>query len=89
MTAASARSQPARLREILDFEEAFTAVDASDCSPVLARYDRIIEFERQRACYDELPLTVLDKGHITGSLATARLREHVVGILSEVRQVSG
>jgi hypothetical protein len=29
-----------------------------------------------------MSLSVLDKGHVTGSLATARLREHVLRVLS-------
>ena len=55
---------------------------ADDCSPVLARYDRIIEHDRQRPSYEGLSLSVLDRGHVTGSFATDRLREHVLHILS-------
>lgn len=78
LTADVARSRPDLLRDTLDFEGAFGAVDADDCEPLLARYDRIVEFDRQRPSYDGLPLAVLDKGHVTGSLATAALRNHVV-----------
>lgn len=79
----SARRRPERLRAILDFEEAFRAVNADDCNPLLARYDRIIEFDRQRPGYDGLPITVLNKGHVTGALATTSLREHVVRVLAD------
>ncbi|WP_265109911.1 hypothetical protein [Halosolutus halophilus] len=83
MASDSARNQPDRLRDVLDFEEPFRAVDAVDCEPLLARYDRIIEFDRQRPSYEGLPLSVLKKGHVTGSLATTALREHVLGALPD------
>ena len=82
MTAEPARRRPDHLREVLDFEEEFTAVGADDCSPVLARYDRIIEYDRQRPSYEGTSLSVLDKGHVTGSLATDRLRGHILRVLS-------
>ncbi|WP_306438846.1 hypothetical protein [Natronococcus pandeyae] len=78
-----ARRRPERLRAVLDFEEAFRAIGADDCEPLLARYDRIIEFDRQRPSYDGLPVAVLNKGHVTGALATTALREHVVRVLTD------
>lgn len=77
MTGKRARADPDRLRQALDFDRAFVENTTDDCSPLLARYDRIIEFEVQQGCYGGLPLTVIDKGHITGSLSTTLLREHV------------
>ena len=77
VTAEAARANPAVLRTMLDFEEAFTDVTADDCDPLLARYDRIIEFETQRAAYEGSDLSVLEKGHVTGSLATGSLRTHI------------
>ncbi|MFC7096398.1 hypothetical protein [Halobaculum marinum] len=82
MTAGTAQRQPDHLRDVLDFEEAFRAVEADNCAPLLARYDRIIEFDRQRPSYDGMSLSVLDNGHVTGSLATDRLREHILRFLS-------
>jgi hypothetical protein len=67
---------------VLDFEEEFTAVGADDCFPWLARHDRIIEYDRQHPVYERIPLSVLDTGHVTGSLATNRLREHILSVLS-------
>lgn len=75
MTGSLARENPQRLRRVLDFEEAFHKVENDDCSPLLARYDRIIEFDRQKASYSGMDVSVIDKGHMTGSLATDLLRE--------------
>ncbi|SEO21848.1 hypothetical protein SAMN04487948_101151 [Halogranum amylolyticum] len=82
LTAESARRQSAKLRDALDFVDSFTAVDDTDCYPLLARHDRIVALDRQRPSYDGLSLSVLNKGHVTGSLATGALREHVVDVLS-------
>ena len=82
MTAEPARRRPVHLCEVLDFEEESTAVGADDCFPLLARYDHIIEYDRQRPAYERMPLSVLDEGHVTGSLATDPLRKHVLCVLS-------
>jgi hypothetical protein len=82
MTAEPAQRRPDHLREVLDFEEEFRAVEEANCAPLLARYDRIIEYDRQCPAYEGMSLSVLDKGHVTGSLATDRLREHVLRVLS-------
>ncbi|QFU83139.1 hypothetical protein [Natronorubrum aibiense] len=84
LVAEPAHRHAERLRDVLDFEAAFRAVDTADCEPLLARYDRIIEFDRQRPGYEGLPLSVLEKGHVTGSLAAGALREHVVRSLTDL-----
>jgi hypothetical protein len=82
MIAGLAQRRSEHLREVLDFEEEFRAVETANCAPLLARYDRIIEYDRQHSAYAGMSLSVLDKGHVTGSLATDRLREHVLRVLS-------
>ncbi len=73
----SVQENPDKVAAALDFESDFTAVEGDDCDPLLARYDRIVEFESQSPCYAGLDLGVLEKGHVTGSLATDALRNHV------------
>lgn len=82
MTAGPARRRRDHLREVLDFQEEFGAVEAANCAPLLARYYRIIEYDRQRPAYEGMSPSVLGKGHITGSIATGRLREHILRVLS-------
>ena len=83
MTARRARRRPTQLQAVLDFQGEFTAVDVCDCAPLVGRYDRSIEYDRQRPSYEGLPVSVLVKGHITGALATERLREHILGSLTQ------
>jgi len=49
-------------------EEVFRVVESAGCAPLLGRYDRIIEYDRQRPAYAELSPSVLEKGHVTGCL---------------------
>ncbi|MFD1599973.1 hypothetical protein [Halobellus rarus] len=83
MTAGAAERRADHLREVLDFAGEFRAVEAANCAPLLARYDRIIEYDRQRPSYTDMPLAVLNRGHITGALAAATLREHVLGAIPD------
>ncbi len=86
LAAESARTNPETLRNILDFEDAFVRNGADDCDPLLARYDRLIEFETQRPAYKGSDLGVLEKGHITGSLATDVLRSHIQRSITKTRE---
>jgi hypothetical protein len=60
---------------------AFRAVEVDDRAPLLGRYDRVIEYDRQRPSDTGMSLAVLDRGHVTGSLAAAILRQHVLGAI--------
>lgn len=77
------RTSPSRLRDVLDFEDAFGTVASEDCAPLLARHDRIVEYDRQKPGYAGMDVAVIEKGHVTGSLATGLLRTHLEGSLVE------
>jgi len=47
--------------------------------PLLSRYDQFIQYERQKGIYLPENITVLEKGHITGSMDFKALREHIFG----------
>lgn len=82
MTGPLARENPEALRQALDYREAYAESD-SPTRPLLARYDRIIEFGVQQPAFDPEDRTVIDYGHVTGSLQTEQLREHVVRAMIE------
>jgi hypothetical protein len=50
----------------------------SNVYPLLARYDRISDIDRQSTCYGDLKITILNKGHITGSRAFKAIRAALV-----------
>ncbi|MFI7495114.1 hypothetical protein ACH9D2_10395 [Kocuria sp. M4R2S49] len=89
LTSRRAQADQERIRRLLDFEDAFTAVPGANVAAMLARYDQYVDYDRQRPCYGDRPVTVLRRGHVTGSLATAPLREHVLSHVVVGRQGRG
>ena len=82
LTAPLARKNPEKVEGILDFGTKFAEVKDKNVFPLLARYDQLIRFEKQKASYGkEHPVAVIDKGHVTGSLAVDELRRHITAHL--------
>lgn len=77
MSASPAQEHPEIIKEVLNFEDAFRAKNANTVFPLLARYDQFIRFERQKEIYLPENVTVLEKGHITGSMDVKALRKHI------------
>lgn len=82
MTGTLAEDNPDRLREVLDYPDAYADATAP-VRPLLGRYDRIIELEVQQPAFADQDLTVIDYGHVTGALQASRLREHIVSATVE------
>ncbi len=74
----AARQHPEKIRETLNFTREFISVKKKNVFPLLARFDQFIEYDVQKKCYDEDVVAVLDKGHITGALASTELRNHIL-----------
>lgn len=68
-----------QLRELLDFSQEFSACDNSNVYPLLAKYDRIVRYDVQKASYGDCPVATFDKGHVTGAIAAAAIRDHIFG----------
>lgn len=83
MTGRLALNHPERLRHILNFEDDFASVPDDNVYPLLARYDQYIQYERQKRCYGQRPINVLEKGHITAAMASDKLREHLLRHIGE------
>jgi hypothetical protein len=74
------------LQELLDLRQDFQASDTRRILPLLARYDLDMLYAHHAACYaaKSVPVTTIERGHITGSLAFAALRAHVLACLQEL-----
>ncbi|MFC2166549.1 alpha/beta hydrolase family protein [Acidobacteriota bacterium] len=70
------------VHNVLDFEMDFKKNKSDNVFPLLARYDQLFRYERQRESYDGHPVTVLDKGHWTGSLSSKQLRKHIFAYIN-------
>ncbi len=75
LTSGSACTRPERIRDVLNFEEAFSKRGPDNVYALLARYDQYVQLERQKTVYDPGHLTIMEAGHVTGSSRNAELRK--------------
>lgn len=81
LTDRRALSNPAAVEKALNFEKRFAA-GGNNVFPLLARYDQLIRLERQNTSYgDDIPVRVIERGHVTGSASSFELRRHILGHL--------
>jgi len=69
---------PAKVKKTLNFDQRFNRVKEQNLFPLLARHDQVIRFEKQMETYDSYPVTVINRGHITGIVAAKELRNHIL-----------
>ncbi len=81
--AARALAHPIMLQALLDLRQAFQASDTRRVLPLLAQYDQDMLYAHHAACYagSGVPVVTIARGHITGSLAFAALRGHILACL--------
>ena len=72
---------PDKLRQLLNFNDDFSRVTSSNVYPLLAIYDRFIEYDVQKNSYEGHPVETIEAGHVTGSLNTLALRDHILKVL--------
>jgi hypothetical protein len=77
LTAGPALRDPAAVRRALNFENTFRDAPGDRAFPLLARHDQFIRYETQVASYGGVPVSVLERGHVTAALSPGLLREHI------------
>jgi hypothetical protein len=73
--------EPKNIRQLLNFNDDFRKVANANVYPLLATYDRYIEYDIQKKSYEGHPVRTIEKGHVTGSLNTGALRNHILEVL--------
>jgi hypothetical protein len=88
--APSALNQAAHLQALLDFRQALLASPTRRVFPLLARYDLDMLYAHHAAGYaaSGIPVVTIDRGHITGALAFAALRAHLLTCLRTMAPTS-
>jgi hypothetical protein len=86
--ASEALAHPTILQDLLDLRQALYASDTRRVLPLLAQYDRDMLYAHHAACYaaSGIPIVTITRGHITGSLAFAALRAHVLACVQVLLQ---
>ena len=62
----------------LNFEEEFIGVKEHNVFPLLARFDQVVRYERQKFAYEGYKVYSINRGHFTGALDIAALRRHIL-----------
>ncbi|ETX02793.1 MAG: hypothetical protein ETSY1_02275 [Candidatus Entotheonella factor] len=90
LLAPEAKAQAEHIQSLLDFRQAFQASDTRHIFPLLARYDLHMPYDHLYPCYldSQVPVTMLNRGHITGSLSFHALRNHLLSCLEPLRQTA-
>lgn len=78
LTADLAHGNRSVIEETLDFKEQFAKRSEDNIFPLLARHDQAMRLKEQKESYGKHPVAVIEKGHFTGSLASAELRKHIL-----------
>ena len=81
-TSELAVQNPETLKSLLNFELEFLQAPEMNVHPLLARHDQIMRYSRQKQSYGKHPVSVIEKGHLTGALAADLLRGHVLSSIS-------
>jgi hypothetical protein len=78
--APQALTQGGLIRQRLDLRQAFQNSDSARIFPLLARYDLDMLYTHHHACYvdSKVPVVTIDRGHLTGALTSATLRQHIL-----------
>jgi hypothetical protein len=64
--------------QVLNFSHDFAKIDQSNVYPLLGRYDQVCKLDVQKKGYSEEQLTIINKGHLTGSISFKVLRGHIL-----------
>lgn len=78
LVAAEALADAQAVVKGLSFAADFKQGKHTNLHPLLGRYDQYIRYEAQTAVYGNVPITTLEKGHVTGALAYTDLQQHLL-----------
>ena len=74
----AAKKDPEHLRQMFNFDYAWSAVSDDNVFPLLAKHDAFIPYKHHSAAYKGRPVATANKGHITGMLSGTTLAQHLM-----------
>lgn len=81
MASEMALNNPEEIRKVLNFSNVFEKQNTPNVFPLLAKYDRFIEYDVQSESYKGYPLKTIENGHVTGALNSKELNRHLLYVL--------
>jgi hypothetical protein len=83
LVGSNALLEPGTIRKYLNFNSEFDKIKEKNVFPILALYDRFIEYDIQKKSYEGHDIKTIEAGHVTGSLNSNVFRAHCLEILNE------
>jgi hypothetical protein len=81
MTGRIALENPDIVRQTLNFVADFERVTDENEFPLLARYDRYIQYDVQKTCYGNKTIAIIENRHITSALNGGAIRKHILKVI--------
>jgi len=81
ITSSKGKNNPDKLREVLNFDSNLMSSNQSNLYPLLGKYDKIVEYDTQKAGYNSACLRTIPFSHSTGSTKFKLLREFILEAL--------
>ncbi len=86
LTGSNALEEPDTIRGFLNFNSDFEKVKEENVFPVLALYDRFIEYEIQKKSYEGYEIKSIEAGHVTGALSASVFRDRCIDVLNMISE---
>ncbi|MGL4370472.1 MAG: hypothetical protein ACRCUT_12495 [Spirochaetota bacterium] len=76
-----------KVRRLLNFDDLFMATgNHANVYPLLAKYDKVSNYYRQKTCYGDIPVGVMLKGHVTGASSWKEIRTHISRSVERIKR---
>jgi hypothetical protein len=72
-----------KIQHLLNFNDDFQKVTQKNVFPLLARHDQFVRYDIEKTSYKNYPLSSLESGHVTGSLNSKGIRNHIKNVLKD------
>ena len=76
-----------KVRRILNFDDLFMSTgNHGNIYPLLAKFDKVSNYYRQKTCYGDIPIALMNKGHFSGASSYAEIRNHIFRSIERVKR---
>jgi hypothetical protein len=72
------KDNPEKMKEILNFDKQFMGKAKNNIFPLLGKYDQFVRLESHLECYENHPVNIIERGHLTTAFSPETMREHIL-----------
>lgn len=72
------KDNPEKMKKILNFDKQFIGNTKNNIFPLLGKYDQFIRLDSHLECYENHPVSIIERGHLTTAFSPEMMRDHIV-----------